>query len=279
MSQPSVNVGTNQSGATLPGLFKQVYAKEVKDAIPSFAILQARIPFSKAQLLGDKYHLPVVLADEHGFTYGGNTASNYTLNAGIAMQLQDAQVASNELTLQSGISYGAVSRAQNRGEQAVESAVRLLIERMKASASKRVEIAMIYGASVNGIGILASGTGSGTSRVYTFATGTFANGIWAGMENAQLDVYSATGSSPVQKNTNAAVVITAVSVANQTISVTGNSTDLTAIDAVLGSTSGTSATVYFYGAFGNEMTGIDGILTNTGTLFNISAKRSGPVLH
>jgi len=271
MSQPSVNVGTNQSGATLPGLFKQVYAKEVKDAIPSFAILQARVPFSKAQLLGDKYHLPVVLADEHGFTYGGNTAANYTLNAGISMQLQDAQIASNELTLQSGISYGAVSRAQNRGEQAVESAVRLLIERMKASAAKRVEIAMLYGASIGGLGLLASHSGSGTTRTYTFATGTFANGIWAGMENAQLDVYSATGTSPVQQNTNAAVVITAVSVANQTISVSGNSSDLTAIDAVVGSTVGTSATVYFFGAFGNEMTGIDGILGNTGTLFNISA--------
>jgi hypothetical protein len=272
MSQPSSNVGTNQSGSTLNGLFKQVYSSEVRDAIPQFAILQGRIPFSKAQLLGDKFHLPCVLADEHGFTYGGNTAANYTLNNGIAMQLQDAQVPSYELTLQSGISYGAVSRAQNRGEQAVESAVRLLIERMKASSAKRVEIEMLYGQSIGGLGILASGTGSGTTRVYTFATGTFASGIWAGMENAQIDVYYNTGTTGVQLNTNAAVVITAVSVANNTISVSGNSSDLTAIDGQLGSTSGTSATVYFYGAYGNEMIGLQTILNNSSSsLFNISA--------
>lgn len=271
MAQPSSNVGTNQSGSTLPGLFKQVYANEVKDAIPAFSIVQARVPFSKAQLLGDKYHLPVVLSDEHGFTYGGNTAANYTLNAGIAMQLQDAQIASSELTLQSGISYGAVSRAQNRGEQAVESAVRLLIERMKASASKRVEIELLYGASISGLGVISATSGSSTTRVYTIAGPTWASGIWAGMENAQLDVYRATGTTGVQLNTNAAVVITAVSVANKTISVSGNATDLTAIDAQVGTTVGTNATFYFYGAYGNEMSGLDVILTNTGSLFNINA--------
>jgi hypothetical protein len=271
MSQPSSNVGTNQSGATLAGLFKQVYSTEVRDAIPAFSILQSRVPFSKAQLLGDKYHLPVVLSDEHGFTYGGNTASNYSLNSGIAMQLQDAQVASSELTLQSGISYGAVSRAQNKGEQAIESAVRLLIERMKASASKRVEIELLYGASVSGLGVISTTSGTGTSRVYTILSSTWANGIWAGMENAQLDCYYNTGTTGSQLNSNAAVVITSISVANKTISVSGNATDLTAIDAQVGSTVGTSATFYFYGAYGNEMSGIDVILTNTGSLFNISA--------
>ena len=272
MTQPSSNVGTNQSGSTLPGLFKQVYTKDgVKDAIPAFSIIQARVKFSASQLLGDLYHQPVVLSDEHGFTYGGNTAANYTLNSGIAMQLQDAQIASNELTLQSGISYGAVSRAQSRGEQAVESAVRLLIERMKASHSKRQEIALLYGASQGGLGIISATSGSSTTRTYTISSQTWASGIWAGMENAQLDVYYNTGTTAVQLNTNAAVIITKVSVANKTLAVSGNSTDLTAIDAQVGTTLGTSATFYFYGAFGNEMTGIDAIITNTGTLFNISA--------
>lgn len=272
MAQPSVNTGTNQSGATLPGLFKQIYTKEgVKDAIPDFCIIQGRVPFSKAQLLGDKYHQPVVLSDEQGFTYGGNTAANYTLNSGIAMQLQDAQIASSELTLQSGISYGAVSRAQSKGEQAVESSVRLLIERMKASHCRRQEIALLYGGSIGGLGVLSATSGTSTSRVYTISAATWAIGMWAGMENAQLDVYYNTGSSATQLNTNAAVVITAVSVANKTLSVSGNATDLTAIDAQVGSTAGTSATLYFYGAFGNEMLGIDYILSNTTTsLFNIS---------
>lgn len=257
MSQVTAN-----TGSTLNGLFRQIYAKEVRDLIPDFSILQRRLPFTKAAMLGDKYHLPVVVSDEHGFTYGGSTAANYTLNSAISMQMQDAQVPGSELTLQSGISYGAVQRSQARGEQAVEQAVRLLMERMKSSASKRVEIQMLYGASTTGIGQIASGTGSSGTRVYTISAATWASGIWAGMENASLDCYN--GAS--QLNTNAAVVVTAVNAANKTVSVSGNSTDLTAIDGA-----GTAATFFFLGAYGNEMTGIDAIITNTGSLFNINA--------
>lgn len=130
MAQNAFNVGMNGAGSTLNGLFRQKYAKDVKTLIPDFAILQKRLPFSQAEIVGDYFHLPVVLSDEHGFTYGGSTAANYALNAGIAMQLQDAQVTGYELTLTSGASYGAVSRASNKGTTAVEKLVDLLIERM-----------------------------------------------------------------------------------------------------------------------------------------------------
>ena len=266
MSQTSAN-----TGATLNGLFRQIYAKEVRDLIPDFGILQKRLPFAKAALLGDKYHLPVVVSDEHGFTYGGSTAANYTLNNAISMQMQDAQIPGSELTLQSGISYGAVSRAQSKGETCVEQAVRLLMERMKLSATKRVEIEMLYGGSTTGIGQISATSGSSGTRTYTISTATWAAGIWSGMENASLDVYYSitAGPSGTQANTNAAIVVTAVNATNMTVAVSGNSTDLSAVDTAL---SGSDAPCfYFYGAFSNEMTGIDAILTNTGTLFNISA--------
>ncbi len=60
--------------------------------------------------------------------------------------------------------------------------------------------------------------------------------------------------------------MTSVSASAKQISVSGAAADLTAMDAQLN-----NASFYFYGAFGNEMTGIDAIITNTGTLFNISA--------
>jgi len=263
MAQPSSNQGTNTNvGATLNGLFRQIYSREVKDLIPDWGILQKRLPFARAALLGDKYHLPVVVSDEHGFTYGGNSALNYNLNSAISMQMQDAQIPGSELTLQSGISYGAVSRAQSKGETCVEQAVRLLMERMKLSATKRVEIALIYGGSSTGIGQVLSTSGSGGTRTYTISPATWANGIWSGMENASLDAYNVSS----QLNTNAAIVVTAVNASLHTISVSGNSADLTAVDGA-----GLAATFFFYGAFGNEMTGIDAIMTNTGTLFNINA--------
>lgn len=273
MAQPSVNVGMNGAGSTLNGLFRQKYNKEVKSLIPDFGILQKRIPFSQAKLLGDFYHVPVVVADEHGFTYGGATGANYNLNASIAMQLQDAQVAGSELTLTSGASYGAVSRSQNKGDGAVEKLVDLLMERMKASAAKRVEIAMLYGQSLTGIGKIASQTGSSTSRAWTLTNATFAAGIWAGMENCQLDVYLTGSFSSGAVNTNAPIVVSSVDFGNRIINVTGNATDLTNIDADIA----TGAILFFYGAgatasvAGMEMVGIDAILVNTGTLFNVSA--------
>lgn len=266
MSQPSINTGTNQSGASLQGLFKQVYSKEVKTSIPKFSILQKLIPFSSAKILGDFYNLPIVLADEHGFTYSSAQGANYSLNSAISMQLLNAKVQGSELTLQSGIAYGAVSRAQSAGDQAVEGAVGLLIERMKASASRRIEIELLYGASPTGLGVISATSGSSTTRTYTISAATYGAGLWSGMENAQLDVYTAAGT---QLNTLAAVVITAVNVIAKTVSVSGNATDLSAIDTSLGASG--VPTFYFYGAFGNEMIGIDSILLNTGTQFGISA--------
>lgn len=274
MAQSAVNVGMN-TGGTLNGLFRQKYSKEVKNLIPGFAIVQKRVPFSTAEMLGDFYHLPVIVADEHGFTYGGATAANYTLNASIAMQLQDAQVAGSELTLTSEASYGAVSRSAKKGDTAVEKLVDLLMERMKSSTAKRVEIAMLYGQSLTGIGQITSGTGSGANRVYTLSNATFAPGIWAGMENCQLDVLETGTFATGPLNTNAAVVVASVNIANKTVTVTGNSTDLTAIDAQIS----TGANFFFYGAAGQatsanvskEMVGIDAILLNTGTMFNVSA--------
>lgn len=266
MSQTSAN-----TAATLNGLFRQVYAKEVRTLIPDFAILQKRIPFSRAALLGDKYHLPVVVSDEHGFTYGGSTAANYTLNNAVSMQMQDAQVNGSELTLQSGISYGAVSRAQQKGETAVEQAVRLLMERMKASAAKRVEIQIIYGASLTGIGAVSAISGTSTTRILTISSATWASGIWAGMENCGLDAWYNTGSSPVQISSTQQLIVTKVDVVNKQLTVSGNSSDLTTFDSNAGGVAGTTGTLFFYGAQGNEMVGIDAILVNTGTLFNISA--------
>lgn len=266
MSQSSSN-----TAATLNGIFRRVYSDKVRTLIPAFAILQGRVPFSKAVILGDKYILPVVVSDEHGFTYGGSTATNYTLNSAVSMQLQEAQIPGSELTLQSGISYGAVSRAQNKGETAVEQAVRLLLERMKASATKRVEIAMLYGASQTGLGCVSAISGTSTSRVLTVSQATWASGIWSGMENCGLDAWYNTSTTPVQITANAQMIVTAVSAANRTITVSGNSTDLTLFDSHAAGVAGTDGTLFFLGAQGNEMTGIDAIISNTGTLFNISA--------
>jgi hypothetical protein len=93
--------------------------------------------------------------------------------------------------------------------------------------------------------------------------------MFSGFQNAVLDVYNA----GTKVNTNAGLQIVSVNVVpasssvGGTIVVTGNATDLNAVYAL----TGTTLDLYWYGAYGNNMVGIKGILANTSSLFGISA--------
>jgi hypothetical protein len=249
------------TGAQVSGIFKQVYAKSVESAIPEFAILQKLVQFSPSAKngLGAAYNIPLILSDEHGFTFGGSTASAYTLNSAIAMQIQNASITGTEVSLQSKVAAGVITRSD---QNAVESIISLFVERMKGSFARRLEMMLLYGKS--GLATVASGTGSSTTRVYTMSAATWAPGIWAGMENSNIDFYN----GATQLNTLAPVVITNVDVINLKLTVSGNATDLTAID-----TAGVNAVVYQYGSGGGaqEPAGLQTILANTGVLFGIDA--------
>jgi len=178
------------------------------------------------------------------------------------MQMGAAEIDGAQLLLASRLDYESAAKAAS-GKKAFANATQHLIETMMESAAHRVEVSMLYGQS--GIGKQSTESGSGTDRVYTLQTASFAAGIWSGAENSELDFYN----SSTKLNTNAAVVVTAVDLDARTITVTGNASDLTAIDAA------TLPDIYFKGSYGKEMVGIDKILTNTGTLFNINAGTYG----
>jgi hypothetical protein len=91
MPLPSV-AGSNTLD-TLNGLFKEVYAKDLIDLIPDGVKLLSKIPFAKKeQVLGNFYHQPVVLGQEHGVTFAGAGDDAFTLEAPVAGQIKDAQV-------------------------------------------------------------------------------------------------------------------------------------------------------------------------------------------
>ena len=132
--------------------------------------------------------------------------------------------------------------------------------------SKFIEIELLWGNDAHGtLGEASVNAGSGTTGTLTIDLAEWATGIWGGLENMSIDVYQTAGT--VKVNTNAAVVITAVNPSTRVISYSGNSSDVTAINAL----NGTALQLYPYLAVGNEMNGFYNILANTGTLFNISA--------
>ncbi len=255
--------------ASIIGDFKERYnTKGIQDAIPESRVIIKNVEFDKATLVGNAFHTPVILSDEAGFTYAANNAGNYALNGPISLNVPDAQVRPAQITLVSQIAYDALSQSLGSGA-AFLSATKLITKRMIDSMSKRVELAALYGGT--GLGqtaLTGSSQTSSTIEVVAFTQQTWSDGIWAGTVNNQVQFYN--GMTLVSSGSDSVFTITAVNPTLRTLTVTGSMTGIAALHALV-VTSPTTLDIYFNSAFGNEMTGIDKILTNTGTLFNISA--------
>ncbi len=245
---------------TLNGLFKTVYADKLLDLVPDFAILQKRVSFSGEKKLGAYYAQPVNLAQECGFTYVGTTDAVADLGDAVAGAMKEAQVYSSELILRAQLSYKALSHSLNGSASAFKKATAWKVEDMNNSMRKRIEIAILYGQS----GVATVSSVAATDLV-TITDGSWAGGIWAGAEGCYVDVVPAT-------LTGAHVL------SNALLSAVNSDTKvLTIVGATSASVVSTNL-IFFKGAcvtgspdtFG-EMAGLQKIITNTGTLFGISA--------
>lgn len=249
----------------LDALFKKVYGDGTIKAVPDFAKLMKMVPFKSKEKLGDEYVIPVILQYEHGFSYGEAGDSDFALNPAVAGKVLQAKVKGFMIVLRSKLSYEDVHKAAASGEAAFESATSLVVENMQRSFAKRQELSFWYGQQ--GLATLSSVSGSSTTRTWTITDATWAPGMWSGMKDCPLDVYSAITASATQRNSNEKVSITSVDISAKTISVSGDATDLTA--SVAGDI------LYFYGArtesAHKECAGLDKIMSNTGSLFNIDA--------
>lgn len=259
-------MATVNTTSTMAGFFKEVYAQQVIDLTAPILKVTNKIPFTEATMVGNKYHQPVDVALEHGVTAAAANSGAVSLLSPVASVLQDAQVEGAQIFGRAQVDYEAIFRATQAGKQAFGNATKHVVKRLATSVAKRLEISMLHGQ--RGIGAVTATSGSSTSRTYTVSDESWSAGIWAGSVNATLDFWNAALGSKL--NTNAAVVVASVNINNKTISVTGNATDLSAIDSEI---SGNGSANVFWESFSptTEMAGLDKILRNTGTLFNINA--------
>lgn len=255
------------SPTELSGIFKEVYGDEVVNLIPEQNRLQRSIKFvGEEKTLGNKYNQPVLLSRSHGFTYAAADSGAFTLNDHVAPQTKNTELQGSQIVLREAIGYDTAARAKG-GKKSFRKATDFLVEEMADSMSHRLELSLLYGQK--GLATLASSANdSGTQTTMTVTLAQWALAMWAGAEGCPIDVYQSNLSTKI--NSNAALSIDAVNFDNRTIQVTGNSSDITALDSYI-SGNADAATIFFRGANGNEMAGLDKIITNAGTLFNISA--------
>lgn len=247
---------------TLDGFFKQIYGDSHISAVPEQLYLVKNVDFREAEKIGDSFNVPVILSREHGVTYLAAGDGVTTLNDSIAAVSKKATVNGSQIILRGQIDYEAAAKAQS-SKSAFMNTTELLVQNLIESASTRLELMFLYGAT--GLGVAdTSVNSSSTKTVLQLTTASWAVGIWAGMEGAAIDLYN----SSTKLNTNAAMYIESVNVDDKKLTVTGNSSDITAVDTHLGSG---NADIYFRGAYGKECSGLDKILSNTGSLFGIDA--------
>lgn len=257
------------STSTMTGFFKEIYAQEVLDLTAPILKVSNRIKFSEATMVGNKYHQPVDVQLEHGITAAAANSGAVSLLAPVASQIADAQVEGAQIFGRAQVDYEAMFRAAQAGKAAFGSATKHIVKRLATSVAKRLEISMLHGR--RGIGAITTSTGSSTTRTWTISEESWASGIWAGSVLATLDVWNAAlGSKLNTTGAAGSLYINSVNINNRQLSVTGNATDLTAIDTEI--TNNGSANI-FWETFSptTEMAGLDAILRNTGTLFNINA--------
>lgn len=234
---------------TMDGLFKSIYGESQINLVPESNVLLNLIKFKPSEKTGKDYKVQVILANEQGATYLAANDGIVTLNDHIAMTSKEALVNGSQLYMRGAIDQEAASKAAAQGKAAFKDATQMLVESLTDSASKRLELMFLYGRS--GLGIV-SGL---NSQVITLTAASFAEGIWAGLEGAVIDVYTSGGS--VRR---AGLVISSLDLDARTITVTGTTTDIVSTDVV-----------YFKGAYGKECYGLDAIITNSSSLFGIDA--------
>lgn len=242
-------MAANNTFQSLNGLFKEVYADKLENLIPDGVKLYKMISFaSKNKQPGNLYHQPVILGHEHGVTFAASDDDAFALNAPVAGQIRDAQVRGNPVVLRSVLGYVAASRAVQGGAQSFMDATKFLVANMLRSMTKKLEIELLYGQVGYGV------VGSVAGLVLTISAAEWASGIWSGSEQMPIDIYSADGLT-LRVSTS----VTSVDLDNRQITVAA-ATGVVATDVI-----------WHKGAKGNEFAGVHAILTNTGTLFNISA--------
>ena len=252
----------------LAALFKYVYPAEVISAIPEANLLQKTFPMvPQEEAEGGAYWKPVRVSRAHGWTKNGTTGGAFPLNPAEPRRQTYATFRGSTFVGRETIGYKeAHALLKSKGDsrkRAFVSATSHMVESLQEMATFQQELDLLYGQDPVGIlhatGAEVSGAGT-VSQVKKFASSHWVPAIWEGMENGYVDFYSSGGT---HRNPTTECQVTAVDLANQQITVSGNATELDAV------TNGDY--VYMRGSKTGGPVGAIAICSNTtGTIHGIS---------
>lgn len=243
------------------GWYKKTYGKK-NNALPSIAKIQRELPYQKRAKTGAAYEEPVLLRSSHGVTIKGGSSLGtvYAYRDPVSPQMENVSISGVEITLRDRVAIGAVAAAAG-GNTSFGSVVDETVVGLMEAHRYYLELGMLYGQT--SIGTVLTSTTAGSNKDLVLTKASWAPGIWARGEKMRLDIYSAPGGT--QRSNAAEMVVEAIDHSTRTITVSGDAGDLGDIAP--------GDVLIPYGGDGSTglFTGIDKVITNTGSLHGISA--------
>ncbi|HYD02007.1 MAG TPA: hypothetical protein VEB22_12335 [Phycisphaerales bacterium] len=268
--------------SSVPGLFKKSYGNIPTNLVPAGNVFQEDLPMDERKRVGESYVECVVLSHETGVTFGGSSAEVVDINPAIAGVVKQAELKDYQMILGSVIPFQTLSRSAEKGQQAFESASKHVVKNNLKSHHCFLEIALLYGQSDAGLGyvsytsatyrgvaftngaatlnsiVFATGGVDTTNKHILLAPGSFAAGVWTGMDGVKVKQIATSDGSVVGSG--------------KLVAVNSEYGYVTVDFTPTAATSATSHKLVFDGWENSlEMPGIFKIMQNTGTLFSISA--------
>ena len=268
-------MATSISTARLAGFFKDRFG-EYDSLLPmdGYESLQKKIKFKDSKKLGEKLTFPLRASHSSGWTFAGGstTGTMFQLNAANSPSTVEATFTSQEFVIREQMSFKAVQAASSDA-QAFADGFDDMVKDLRNSAGFALEFSIFYGGSDLGT-ISSTPSGSGTDRVYALTKASTSPGLWYKMQGVLFDVYTAAGGSKLNPDDH--VVVVSADLDDTTglvyLTVTGDATDLTAIDAAIA----TGAVMIPKGAETNWTVGIAAI-ANTPTTYGGITTASYPL--
>lgn len=221
--------------------------------------------FKESTKTGRYYEVSVEMSREQGFAYNSNHNA-FALAAAANADWQLAQLEGAEIAGRAQIPYGHMAKMSgNDGDskKAWKQAMGQTIASLMKSAEARREIALMYGpgaTAVANLGVVnAVISAVGVNLTINLTRATWADGMWPVLIGAAFDCFAG-GTS---HTANAPLILTGVVQSQCRLIFTGNATDV--------GTVAPGDVLTFRGSRAVSCVGIEAILANTGTLFNISA--------
>lgn len=267
--------------SSVQGLFKKFYG-DLHDLVPAGYVMQEELKFDKRKRVGESYVECVIMNHEVGITYGGSSAEVVDINPAGAGAVKQAVVKDYQTILASVIPFQVLSRSAEQGDQAFLSASKHVVKNNLKSHHAFIEASLLYGQSAAGLGyvsytsatyrgvsftngaatlnsvVFATGGIDATNKYILFNPGSFASGLWTGMEGVAVkEVATSSG---------------AVVASGKLVGVNSEFGYIQVDFTPIAATSATSHKLVFAGWENSlEMIGMFKILENSGTLFEISA--------